>query len=242
MAGYIKDYLDNSFVNIIGGCCGTTPDHIHEFAKIAAKAKPHILNKRDTNTRFSGMEPVTMTRETNFVNIGERCNVAGSRKFARLIRDEKYEEALSIARAQVEDGAQIIDVNMDDAMLDAEKEMVRFLNLLMAEPDIAKLPVMIDSSKWKVIEAGLKCVQGKAIVNSISLKEGEETFIQQAKTIKRFGAAVVVMAFDENGQADNLERRKEICSRAYKILTEKVGFPATGYHIRLQCFDYWYRN
>ena len=225
MAGYIKDYLDNNFVNIIGGCCGTTPDHIHEFAALAAKAKPHHVNQPDSNTRFSGLEPVTMTKETNFVNIGERCNVSGSRKFARLIREEKYEEALSVARAQVEEGAQIIDVNLDDAMIDAEKEMVRFLNLLMAEPDIAKLPVMVDSSKWKVIEAGLKCLQGKAIVNSISLKEGEAAFIQQAKTIKRFGAAVVVMAFDEVGQADNFERRKEICSRAYKVLTEKVNFP-----------------
>ena len=224
MAGYLKDYLDNNFVNIIGGCCGTTPDHIREFAKIAATAKPHSINKLDSNTRISGLEPVTLTKDTNFVNIGERCNVAGSRKFARLIREKKYEEALSIARAQVEDGAQIIDVNFDDAMLDAEKEMVTFLNLMMAEPDIAKLPVMIDSSKWKVIESGLKCLQGKAIVNSISMKEGEEAFIQQAKTIKRFGAAVIVMAFDEKGQADTLDRRKEICSRAYKILTEKVGF------------------
>ena len=224
MAGFLKDYLDNNFVNIIGGCCGTTPNHIHEFARIAEKAKPHHVVNRDSYTRLSGLEPVTLTEETNFVNIGERCNVSGSRKFARLIREEKFEEALSIARAQVEDGAQIIDVNLDDAMLDAEKEMVRFLNLLMAEPDIAKLPVMIDSSKFKVIEAGLKCLQGKAIVNSISLKEGEEVFIRQAKTIKRFGAAVVVMAFDEVGQADNFERRKVICSRAYKILTEKVGF------------------
>ena len=224
MAGYIKDYLDNNFVNIIGGCCGTTPGHIHEFARLAENAKPHKLHEPDSNTRLSGLEPVTITEITNFVNIGERCNVAGSRKFARLIAEKKYEEALSIARAQTEEGAQIIDVNFDDAMLDAEKEMVTFLNLLMAEPDIAKLPVMIDSSKWKVIEAGLKCLQGKAIVNSISLKEGEETFIQQAKTIKRFGAAVVVMSFDEKGQADNLERRKEICTRAYKILTEKVNF------------------
>lgn len=224
MAGFLQDYLDNNFVNIIGGCCGTTPNHIHEFAKIAEKAKPHKLVEPKIYTRLSGLEPVTLTEETNFVNIGERCNVSGSRKFARLIRDEKYEEALSVARAQVEEGAQVIDVNLDDAMLDAEKEMVRFLNLLMAEPDIAKLPVMIDSSKWKVIEAGLKCLQGKAIVNSISLKEGEESFVHQAKVIKRFGAAVVVMAFDEVGQADNLERRKEICSRAYKILTEKVGF------------------
>jgi 5-methyltetrahydrofolate--homocysteine methyltransferase len=226
MAGYLKDYLDNSFVNIIGGCCGTTPGHIHEFAKIAANAKPHTVKPADSNTRLSGLEPVTLTKETNFVNIGERCNVAGSRKFARLIGEKKYEQALSIARAQVEEGAQIIDVNFDDAMLDAEKEMVTFLNLLTAEPDIAKLPVMIDSSKWKVIEAGLKCLQGKAIVNSISLKEGEEVFVQQARQIKRYGAAVVVMAFDEKGQADNLERRKEICTRAYKILTEKVHFPA----------------
>ncbi|GAB1451178.1 methionine synthase [Draconibacterium sp.] len=224
MAGFLQDYLDNNFVNIIGGCCGTTPNHIHEFAKIAEKAIPHKLVEPKIYTRLSGLEPVTLTEETNFVNIGERCNVSGSRKFARLIRDEKYEEALSVARAQVEEGAQVIDVNLDDAMLDAEKEMVRFLNLLMAEPDIAKLPVMIDSSKWKVIKAGLKCLQGKAIVNSISLKEGEESFVHQAKVIKRFGAAVVVMAFDEVGQADNLERRKEICSRAYKILTEKVGF------------------
>jgi 5-methyltetrahydrofolate--homocysteine methyltransferase len=224
MAVHIKDYLDNNFVNIIGGCCGTTPAHIHAFAEIAAQAKPHSINPGDSNTRFSGLEPVTLTDETNFVNIGERCNVAGSRKFARLIREEKYEEALSIARAQVEDGAQVIDVNVDDAMLDAEKEMVTFLNLIMAEPDIAKLPIMIDSSKWKVIEKGLKCLQGKAIVNSISLKEGEAVFIQQAKTIKRYGAAVIVMAFDEVGQADNLERRIEICSRAYKILTEKVHF------------------
>lgn len=224
MAGHIKDYLDHSFVNIIGGCCGTTPGHIHAFAEIAAKAKPHHLNIIDKNTRLSGLEPVTITENTNFVNIGERCNVAGSRKFARLIAEKKYEEALAIARAQVEEGAQVIDVNFDDAMLDAEKEMVTFLNLLMAEPDIARLPVMIDSSKWNVIEAGLKCLQGKAIVNSISLKEGEEGFIQQAKKIKRYGAAVVVMAFDEKGQADSLERRKEICSRAYKILTEKVNF------------------
>jgi 5-methyltetrahydrofolate--homocysteine methyltransferase len=225
MAGFLQDYLDNNFVNIIGGCCGTTPNHIHEFARIAEKAQPHKVVKPEIYTRLSGLEPVTLTEETNFVNIGERCNVSGSRKFARLIREERFEEALSVARAQVDEGAQVIDVNLDDAMLDAEKEMVRFLNLLMAEPDIAKLPVMIDSSKWKVIEAGLKCLQGKAIVNSISLKEGEESFIQQAKVIKRFGAAVVVMAFDEVGQADNFERRKEICSRAYKILTEKVGFP-----------------
>ncbi|WP_372774505.1 methionine synthase [Mangrovibacterium sp.] len=226
MAGQVKDFLDNHFVNIIGGCCGTTPDHIRKFAGVAAAAQPHVKQKNDELTRFSGLEPVTITPETNFVNIGERCNVSGSIKFARLIREEKYEEALAVAREQVENGAQVIDVNLDDAMLDAKKEMVTFLNLLMAEPDIAKLPVMVDSSKWEVIEAGLKCLQGKAIVNSISMKEGEEQFLEQASKIKRYGAAVVVMAFDEKGQADNLERRIEICTRAYKLLTEKINFPA----------------
>ena len=225
MGQHIRDYLDHQYVNIIGGCCGTTPDHIREFARMAQTASPHKIVPQDHLTRFTGLEPVTLTPESNFMNIGERCNVSGSRKFARLIRDGKYEEALSVARDQVENGAQAIDVNLDDAMLDAEKEMVTFLNLMMAEPDIAKLPIMIDSSKWSVIEAGLKCVQGKAIVNSISLKEGEELFVEQARKVKRYGAAVVVMAFDEKGQADNLERRKEICSRAYRILTEKVKFP-----------------
>lgn len=226
MAGQVKDFLDNHFVNIIGGCCGTTPDHIRKFAGIAAAAQPHIKQRNDELTRFSGLEPVTITPETNFVNIGERCNVSGSRKFARLIREEKYEEALAVARDQVENGAQVIDVNLDDAMLDAKKEMVTFLNLLMAEPDIARLPVMVDSSKWDVIEAGLKCLQGKAIVNSISLKEGEGQFLEYASKIKRYGAAVVVMAFDEKGQADNYERRIEICERAYKLLTERINFPA----------------
>ncbi|MDD2380624.1 MAG: methionine synthase, partial [Mariniphaga sp.] len=225
MAGHISKYLNNEYVNIIGGCCGTTPEHIRKFAQMAAQAKPHPVVSGDNQTRLSGLEPVTLTSEVIFLNIGERCNVAGSRKFARLIREKKYEEALVIARDQVENGAQVIDVNMDDAMLDAEKEMVTFLNLMMAEPDIAKLPVMIDSSKWNVIEAGLKCLQGKAIVNSISLKEGETQFIEQAKLIKRFGAAVVVMAFDESGQADSYKRRIEICQRAYKLLTEKIHFP-----------------
>jgi 5-methyltetrahydrofolate--homocysteine methyltransferase len=225
MCRHVHHFLDHEYVNIIGGCCGTTPDHIREFAHIAATSKPHHPHAKDHLTRLSGLEPVTITPETNFVNIGERCNVAGSRKFARLIREEKYEEALAIARAQVEDGAQVIDVNMDDAMLDAKKEMVTFLNLLMAEPDIARLPVMIDSSKWDVIEAGLKCLQGKAIVNSISLKEGEEVFREHAARIKRYGAAVVVMAFDEKGQADSLPRRIEICQRAYNILVNEVQFP-----------------
>lgn len=225
MGKHIKDYLDNQFVNIIGGCCGTTPDHIREFARMAQHAHPHKVGQHDHLTRFTGLEPVAITPEVNFLNIGERCNVSGSRKFARLIREGKYEEALSVARDQVENGAQAIDINMDDAMLDAEKEMVTFLNLMMAEPDIARLPVMIDSSKWNVIEAGLKCVQGKAIVNSISMKEGEDVFREQARKVKRYGAAVVVMAFDEKGQADTYDRRIEICSRAYRILTDEVGFP-----------------
>lgn len=225
MAHQVGDFLDNKFVNIIGGCCGTTPDHIRKLAQIAQKAEPHHPHKKDKHTKLSGLEPVILTSKTNFVNIGERCNVSGSRKFARLIREEKYEEALAIARNQVDDGAQIIDVNMDDAMLDAKKEMVTFLNLLMAEPDIARLPIMIDSSKWEVIEEGLKCLQGKAIVNSISMKEGENVFRQQARRIKRYGAAVVVMAFDEKGQADSFNRRIEICQRAYNILVNEINFP-----------------
>jgi len=225
MSLQIKDYLDNQFVNIIGGCCGTTPAHIKEIAKLAAHAHTHPVKPQEHKTGLSGLEALSIDTQNNFINIGERTNVAGSRKFARLIREEKYEEALSVARQQVENGAQVIDVNMDDAMLDAEKEMVKFLHLLMSEPDIAKVPVMIDSSKWSVIEAGLKCLQGKAIVNSISLKEGEEAFIEHAKKIKRYGAATVVMAFDEQGQASTYERRIEICKRSYDILTQKVGFP-----------------
>ncbi len=226
MAIQIADYLDNQFVNVIGGCCGTTPDHIKEIARLAEKSEKHKIPEIQRETRLSGLEPLTINRQSNFINIGERTNVAGSMKFARLIREKKYEEALSVARQQVEAGAQVIDVNLDDAMLDAEKEMVTFLNLLMAEPDIARVPVMIDSSKWNVIEAGLKCLQGKAIVNSISLKEGESVFIEHAKKIKKFGAAAVIMAFDEQGQASTYERRIQICERAYKILTEKVEFAA----------------
>ncbi len=225
MGVQISEYLDNQFVNVIGGCCGTTPAHIREIARLAAKSVKHQIPVIKPETRLSGLEPLTVNKQSNFINIGERTNVAGSIQFARLIREKKYEEALAIARNQVESGAQVIDVNLDDAMLDAEKEMVKFLNLLMAEPDIARVPVMIDSSKWNVIEAGLKCLQGKTIVNSISLKEGEESFIDHAKKVRRYGAAVVVMAFDEEGQASSYERKIEICKRAYKILTEKVGFP-----------------
>jgi len=225
MGHQVQSFFENRMVNIIGGCCGTTPDHIRELARIAAKAKPHKLSHPDIATRLSGLEPLTIAKSSNFVNIGERCNVAGSLKFARLIREEKYEEALSIAREMVEGGAQVIDVNMDDAMLDAEKEMVRFLHLVMSEPDIARLPVMVDSSKWSVIEAGLQCLQGKAIVNSISLKEGEEIFKERARKIKKYGAAAVVMAFDEHGQASTFEQRIGICERAYRILVDEVHFP-----------------
>ncbi|MBL7918628.1 MAG: methionine synthase, partial [Bacteroidia bacterium] len=206
--------------------CGTTPSHIKRIAELAKTAPPRKKPVPDTLMHLSGLEPLTLRPESNFLNVGERTNVTGSKKFLRLIKEGNYEEALSIAREQVEGGAQVIDVNMDEGMLDSEKAMTTFLNLIASEPDICKVPIMIDSSKWSVIEAGLKCVQGKAIVNSISLKEGEEKFIEQAEKIKQYGAAVIVMAFDEVGQADTLERRKEICKRAYDILVNKVNFPA----------------
>lgn len=225
MRDKVSHYLDRKLVNIIGGCCGTSPDHIREIARLAHNAEPRKIATREPILKLSGLEPLNLLPNMNFINIGERTNVAGSRKFARLIREEKYEEAISIAREMVEGGAQVIDINMDDSMLDAQKSMITFLNLLASEPDIARLPFMIDSSKWEVIEAGLKCIQGKSIVNSISLKEGEDLFLAHAKQIKRYGAAVVVMAFDENGQADTLERRIEICTRSYKLLTEQVQFP-----------------
>lgn len=225
MFSKVQRYFDENLVNIIGGCCGTTDLHIAEFAKVAETLAPRAIPQTEQVMRLSGLEPLIVTPEINFVNIGERTNVAGSKKFARLIKEEKYEEALTIASHQVEGGAQVIDVNMDDAMLDAEKEMVTFLNLMASEPDISKLPIMIDSSKWNVIENGLKCLQGKGIVNSISLKEGEEEFKQHAEKIKEYGAAAVVMAFDEEGQASTYERRIEICSRAYNILVNEVKFP-----------------
>lgn len=222
MASHLKPILDNSSVNIIGGCCGTTPDHIRELSRIAAKAQVHAVPETGHGLKLSGLEPLIVFENSNFINIGERTNVSGSKKFARLIREEKYDEALTIARQQVEAGAQVLDVNMDDAMLDAEREMTRFLNLLMSEPEIAKVPVMIDSSKWEVIEAGLKCLQGKAIVNSISLKEGEAVFREHALKIRSYGAAMVVMAFDEQGQASTFERRIEVCQRAYHILVDEL--------------------
>ena len=224
MAAEIKEYIDEGLVNIIGGCCGTTEAYIAKYQELIKDAKPHVPAPEPKYLWLSGLELLEVTPEINFVNVGERCNVAGSRKFLRLINEKKYDEALSIARKQVEDGALILDVNMDDGLLDAAEEMTTFLNLVASEPDIARVPIMIDSSKWEVILAGLKCVQGKCVVNSISLKEGEELFIEHARTVKQYGAAVIVMAFDEKGQADTFERKIEVCERAYRILTEKVGF------------------
>jgi len=224
MRNYIREFASSGLVNMIGGCCGTTPDHITLMAEAVAGLPPRKRSPRSEYAMLSGLEPLVIRPETNFVNVGERTNVTGSRKFARLIKSGDYDEALSVAQHQVEGGAQIIDVNMDEGLLDSEEAMQTFLNLVMAEPDIAKLPIMIDSSKFHVIEAGLKCVQGKCVVNSISLKEGEEAFLRQAQVCRRYGAAVVVMAFDEDGQADTADRKVEICKRAYKILTEQVGF------------------
>jgi 5-methyltetrahydrofolate--homocysteine methyltransferase len=226
MKEYIRDFASSGFVNIIGGCCGTTPDHIRAMAEAVANIPPRVVPQAPTYTMLSGLEPLIIRPETNFVNVGERTNVTGSRQFARLVREGRYTDALAVAQQQVEAGAQIIDVNMDEGLLDSEKAMVEFLHLIMSEPDIAKLPIMIDSSKFSVIEAGLRCVQGKCVVNSISLKEGEAEFIRQATLVHRYGAAAVVMAFDEQGQADTTERKVEICERAYQILTQRVGFKA----------------
>lgn len=224
MAAEVKEYIDEGLVNIIGGCCGTTEEYIARYQELIKDAKPHTPAPEPQSLWLSGLELLEVTPEINFVNVGERCNVAGSRKFLRLINEKKYEEALSIARQQVEDGALVLDINMDDGLLDAAEEMTTFLNLIASEPEIARVPLMIDSSKWEVVLAGLKCVQGKCIVNSISLKEGEDIFIEHARTIRRYGAAVIVMAFDEKGQADTFARKIEVCERAYRILTEKVGF------------------
>ena len=225
LAPQLQDWAQQGWLNIVGGCCGTTPEHIKMIANAVKALPPRVPAKIEPYLRLSGLDALTIRPETNFVNIGERTNVTGSPKFSKLIIAGNYEEALAVAHQQVENGAQIIDINMDEGMLDSEKAMVHFLNLIASEPDISKVPIMIDSSKWSVIEAGLKCVQGKGIVNSISLKEGEAKFIEQARLIRRYGAATVVMAFDEKGQADTLERKQEICARSYKILTEKVGFP-----------------
>ena len=224
MQAYIRDFAESGLVNMIGGCCGTTPAHIRAMAQATLHLRPRPLPAHVSNTRLSGLEPLEIREETNFVNVGERTNVTGSRKFARLIKTGNYPTALDVAREQVEGGAQVIDVNMDEGLLDSKQAMTTFLNLVMAEPDIAKLPVMIDSSKWEVIEAGLRCVQGKCVVNSISMKEGEAEFLRQARLVKRYGASAVVMAFDERGQADTIDRKVDICVRAYKLLTERAGF------------------
>lgn len=225
MVEIVEEFAQSGLVNIIGGCCGTTPEHIRAIAEAVAKYPPRPLPEIEPACRLSGLEPFNITRESLFVNVGERCNVTGSARFKRLIIEEDYSTALEVALQQVENGAQIIDINMDEAMLDSEKAMVRFLHLIAGEPDISRVPIMLDSSKWEVIEAGLKCIQGKPVVNSISLKEGEEEFVERARLCLRYGAAVVVMAFDEQGQADTAERKKEICARSYKILVEEVGFP-----------------
>ena len=224
-ASLLKEFADSGFVNIAGGCCGTTPDHIREIANTVASIAPRSVPTHLHQMKLSGLESFTIDEDSLFVNVGERTNVTGSKAFARMILNEQYEEALAVARQQVENGAQVIDINMDEAMLDSVAAMARFLNLIASEPDIARVPIMIDSSKWSVIEAGLKCVQGKAIVNSISLKEGEEEFLRQATLCRRYGAAVIVMAFDETGQADTFQRKIEICERAYRFLVERVGFP-----------------
>ncbi len=224
-ANQIKGFAQSGFVNIVGGCCGTTPAHIKAIAQAVSDIAPRKIPEIPKKLRLSGLEPLNISDDSLFVNVGERTNVTGSRAFARLILNDDYAEALNVARSQVESGAQIIDINMDEAMLDSQKAMVTFLNLVAAEPDICKVPIMLDSSKWTVIEAGLKCVQGKSVINSISMKEGEEEFIKHAKLARRYGAAVIVMAFDELGQADTLNRKVDICTRSYRLLVDQVGFP-----------------
>ncbi|MGF1708606.1 methionine synthase [Enterovibrio baiacu] len=225
MAEHIAEWAQSGFLNLVGGCCGTTPEHIRKMAEVTQNVTPRQLPDLPKHCRLSGLEPLTIAPDSLFINVGERTNVTGSARFKRLIKEELYDEALEVARQQVEAGAQVIDINMDEGMLDAEAAMVRFLNLCATEPEISKVPIMVDSSKWEILEAGLKCVQGKPIVNSISMKEGVEKFIEQAKLIRRYGAAVIVMAFDEVGQADTRERKTEICTEAYNILVNEVGFP-----------------
>jgi len=226
MAVHIGEWARAGLLSIVGGCCGTTPAHIAAIAQAVEGVSPRVPPTREPALRLSGLEPFNVGRDSLFVNVGERTNVTGSKAFARMILEGRYDDALSVARQQVENGAQVIDINMDEGMLDAEAAMVRFLLLIASEPDIARVPIMLDSSKWSVIEAGLRCIQGKGIVNSISMKEGEAEFIERARLCRRYGASVIVMAFDEAGQADTYARKTEICARAYKLLTETVGFPA----------------
>jgi len=219
------EWASSGLINIVGGCCGTTPDHIRAIRAAVEKHPPRRVPEIEPQCRLAGLEPCNIGPDSLFVNIGERTNVTGSARFKRLIKDGEYEAALEVAREQVENGAQMIDINMDEALLDSVAEMRRFLNLIAAEPDISRVPVVLDSSRWEVIEAGLKCIQGKGVVNSISMKEGEDAFLEHARLVRRYGAAVIVMAFDEQGQADTLERKVSICTRAYRILTEEAGFP-----------------
>ena len=225
MAGVLREFAESGLVNLVGGCCGTTPEHIRAIAEAVRGLPPRRPAQVEAKCRLSGLEPLTIGPPSVFSNIGERTNVTGSRKFARLILAGEYDAAVEIARQQVESGAVMLDVNMDEGMLDSRQAMVRFLQLIASEPDISRVPVVVDSSKWSVIEAGLKCLQGKGIVNSISLKEGEEAFLKQATLVRRYGAAVIVMAFDERGQADSVERKVEICARSYRLLRDRVGFP-----------------
>ena len=231
-AGVLEEFARSGLVNLLGGCCGTTPEHIAAIAEAAGSGSPREIPVIEPALRLSGLEPLTVTGDSLFVNVGERTNITGSARFRRLIKEGDYTTALAVARQQVEAGAQVIDINMDEGMIDGVEAMDRFVKLVASEPDISRVPVMVDSSKWEVIEAGLKCVQGKPIVNSISMKEGEEKFIAQARVCRKYGAAVVVMAFDEDGQADNLDRRKAICRRAYDLLVDEVGFAACGHHLR----------
>ena len=225
MASIVKEFADSGLVNLVGGCCGTTPDHIKALVEAVEGKTPRSISKLKPLTKLSGLEPVIIRPESNFINVGERTNVTGSAKFRRLIKENNFEEALSVAKEQIENGAQIIDVNMDEGLLDSEDAMENFLRLIASEPDISKVPIMVDSSKWTVLETGLKNLQGKGIVNSISMKEGKEEFIRQAKEVRKYGAAVIVMAFDEKGQADSYERKVEICTKAYEILVNQVQFP-----------------
>ncbi len=232
LAPQLQDWAREGWLNIVGGCCGTTPAHIKAIADAVRGCPPRQVPAVEPFSRFAGLEPLLLRPDSNFTLIGERTNITGSPKFSKLILAGDFEAALAVARQQVKDGANIIDINMDEGMLDSEAAMTRFLNLIASEPDISRVPLMIDSSKWSVIEAGLKCVQGKPIVNSISLKEGEEKFLAQARLVRRYGAATVVMAFDETGQADTFERKIEICARAYKLLTEQAGFHGERHHLR----------
>ena len=226
MAQLMKEFAESGWVNIVGGCCGTTPDHIAAINEALKGVTPHRRTAVTPLTRLSGVEPFTMRPDANFVMVGERTNVTGSRKFARLIREGDFETAVEVARQQVENGASIIDINMDDALLDGVEAMTHFLNLIASNLDISKVPIMVDSSKWEILEAGLKCIQGKAIVNSISIKDSEERFREQAKLIRKYGAAVVVMAFDETGQAVEIDHKVSVCKRSYDILANELGFPA----------------